>query len=115
MSVARRFFCIALTICFLTGLLQTTPSAAQPGEDHLSLPRGQVYLIPSRCKGCRLCIQFCPQKVLRESENTNQKGYHYPEVVDGGTQECVNCEFCTLICPEFAIFSLPAGKTAGSG
>ena len=83
--------------------------------DTVSLPRGQVYLIPSRCKGCRLCIQFCPQKVLRESENTNQKGYHYPEVVDGGTQECVNCEFCTLICPEFAIFSLPAGMRAGSG
>ena len=80
--------------------------------DSVSLPHGQIYLIPTRCKGCRLCIQFCPQEVLRESGNTNQKGYHYPEVINGGEKECVNCEFCTLICPEFAIFTLPQNAGA---
>lgn len=88
--------------------------ARQPLDaDSVSLPRGQVYLIPARCKGCRLCIEFCPQGVLRESGKTNQKGYHYPEVVNGGDHECVNCEFCTLICPEFAIFTLPLSAGAG--
>jgi 2-oxoglutarate ferredoxin oxidoreductase subunit delta len=39
------------------------------------------------------------------SEEFNQKGYHYPEAVKSG--ECVNCNLCEMICPDFAIFSVP--------
>lgn len=70
------------------------------------VPRGQVYVLPQRCKGCNFCIQFCPQNVLESSELTNEKGYHYPQVVQGKESDCVHCEFCTLVCPEFAIFTL---------
>jgi len=73
----------------------------------VSIPRGQVYVIPERCKGCKICIQFCPKNVLEISPETNTKGYHFPEIADGRENECVHCEFCTLICPEFAIFTLP--------
>ena len=31
---------------------------------------------------------------------------HPPEVVKHG--ECVNCNLCEMICPDFAIFSVPA-------
>jgi 2-oxoglutarate ferredoxin oxidoreductase subunit delta len=80
--------------------------------DKAHVPRGQVYLIPGRCKGCKFCIQFCPQGVLQESHQTNEKGYHYPEIVPDKEEVCVHCEFCTLVCPEFAIFTLPAnGKS----
>jgi len=75
--------------------------------DKVSIPHGQVYLIPERCKGCEICIQFCPKNVLEVSQETNTKGYHFPEIVAGRENECVNCQFCTLICPEFAIFTLP--------
>ncbi len=71
------------------------------------IPRGQVYLIPERCKGCEICVQFCPQDVLCISEERNEKGYLIPMVAVGMETECVNCEFCTLVCPEFAIFTLP--------
>jgi 2-oxoglutarate ferredoxin oxidoreductase subunit delta len=71
------------------------------------VPRGQVYLIPERCKGCQVCVQFCPKDVLCISENRNEKGYRIPMVANGKDKECVNCEFCTLVCPEFAIFTLP--------
>ena len=71
------------------------------------IPRGQVYLIPERCKGCEICVQFCPQDVLCISEERNEKGYLIPMVADGMETKCVNCEFCTLVCPEFAIFTLP--------
>ncbi len=72
----------------------------------VTVPQGQVYIIPERCKECELCIDFCPQDVLRNSTQTNTKGYHFPEVVPGMEGSCVHCEFCTLICPEFAIFTL---------
>lgn len=71
------------------------------------IPRGQVYLIPERCKGCEICVQFCPQDVLCISEERNVKGYLIPMVAVGMETKCVNCEFCTLVCPEFAIFTLP--------
>ena len=73
--------------------------------EQTTIPRGQVYLIPERCKECNICIEFCPRQVLRASPSMNGKGYHYPEVAPGKEAECVHCQFCSLVCPEFAIFS----------
>lgn len=73
--------------------------------DTLKIPRGQVYVILERCKGCQLCVAFCPQSVLQVSTAINAKGYHYPEIALGKETACVHCEFCSLICPEFAIFT----------
>jgi 2-oxoglutarate ferredoxin oxidoreductase subunit delta len=69
------------------------------------VPRGQVFVIPERCKGCRFCIEFCPRDVLTESTQTNAKGYRYPVVAAGREDECGNCQFCTIVCPEFAIYT----------
>jgi 2-oxoglutarate ferredoxin oxidoreductase subunit delta len=74
----------------------------------ISIPRGQVFLIPERCKECEICIELCPRQVLKLSQNTNAKGYHYPEIASGKEDACVHCEFCTLVCPEFAIFTMEA-------
>lgn len=80
--------------------------ARQPLDlDKVVVPRGQVYTIPKRCKGCNFCIEFCPEEVLVESPNLNAKGYHYPMVAEGKEDACVNCGFCCLICPEFAIYT----------
>jgi 2-oxoglutarate ferredoxin oxidoreductase subunit delta len=38
------------------------------------------------------------------SEEFNAKGYHPPKVIKEG--ECVNCNLCEMICPDFAIFSV---------
>ena len=73
--------------------------------EKMKTPQGQVYLIPERCKGCGLCIEFCPREVLRESAAINAKGYHFPEIVPGKETNCVHCQFCTMICPEFAIYT----------
>ena len=74
--------------------------------DRLTKPRGQVFIIPERCKGCEICVRFCPCNVLQVSDSTNAKGYHIPELVPGNEADCVHCQFCTLVCPEFAIFTL---------
>jgi 2-oxoglutarate ferredoxin oxidoreductase subunit delta len=71
----------------------------------VTLPRGEVFVIPDRCKGCRFCIEFCPNDVLAESTAINAKGYHYPVVAAPQDDLCAHCEFCTLVCPEFAIFT----------
>ncbi len=75
------------------------------------IPRGQVFVIPERCKGCDFCIEFCPKDVLEQSEAMNAKGYHYPVVAPGKEDDCTDCEFCTLVCPEFAIFTEPRAAT----
>ena len=70
-------------------------------------PRGKVYVINDRCKGCGFCIEFCPEEVLKESEDYNVKGYHPPVLEeDPPGKMCINCGFCTLVCPDFAIYSI---------
>lgn len=76
------------------------------GLTAIRLPRGQVYVLPSRCKECSFCIEFCPEDVLAESDAINAKGYHYPVVAAGKQDACVNCGFCQLVCPEFAIYTV---------
>lgn len=65
-------------------------------------PRGRVTVLEGRCKGCEFCVEFCPRDVLVMSSKFNAKGYHFPVVERA--QECVNCQLCYYLCPEFAIF-----------
>lgn len=71
----------------------------------VKIPRGEVHIIVERCKGCGFCVEYCPKDVLEMSTEFNAKGYHPPFVKDQG--ECVNCDLCERICPEFAIYCLP--------
>jgi 2-oxoglutarate ferredoxin oxidoreductase subunit delta len=71
--------------------------------DQHVIPKGQLHIIKNRCKGCQFCIEFCPNQVLKEAPEFNSKGYHPPMVIKEG--ECVNCNLCEIICPEFAIYS----------
>ena len=72
--------------------------------DQVKVPHGTVHIIADRCKGCGFCVEYCPKDVLALSAKFNRKGYHPPEVVKEG--ECVNCNLCEMICPDFAIFSV---------
>jgi 2-oxoglutarate ferredoxin oxidoreductase subunit delta len=82
--------------------------------DQVKIPRGEVRIIEDRCKGCGFCIEYCPKEVLGASEAFNAKGYHPPIVVKKG--ECVSCNLCEMICPDFAIFSeaVPEGTSVAA-
>jgi 2-oxoglutarate ferredoxin oxidoreductase subunit delta len=54
------------------------------------------------CKGCGICTDFCPMKVLETSDHINKKGYYPPKATK--EDECLGCRLCELLCPEFAIF-----------
>lgn len=70
--------------------------------EDIKIPRGKVSIIEDRCKGCSFCVEYCPRNVLEMSEHFNKKGYHVPYVKN--PEDCVNCNFCEVICPEFAIY-----------
>ena len=69
---------------------------------------GKVNIIDYRCKGCKYCIEFCPNDVLEESKEFNEKGYYPPQVKREGL--CINCNFCETVCPEFAIYCTVAER-----
>ena len=54
------------------------------------------------CKGCGLCIFYCPKSVLKQADKMNQKGYNVVEVVD--LDACIGCGLCDIACPDFAIY-----------
>lgn len=72
--------------------------------DKLTIPLGELHIIKERCKGCGFCVEYCPKGVLKLSEEFNSKGYHPPMVIKPG--ECVNCDLCEMLCPDFAIYSV---------
>jgi 2-oxoglutarate ferredoxin oxidoreductase subunit delta len=90
---------------------RVSPSAADPTTRRtpiVSRPapvRGVVFIRKARCKGCELCIEFCPTGVLTRSREFNVKGYHYPVAASSG---CIHCRLCLTVCPEYAIFSVAA-------
>ena len=81
-------------------------------RDEMIVPRGEVRVLRDRCKGCGFCIEYCPRDVLARSNDFNRKGYHFPVVVK--QDECVNCNLCEMLCPDFAIYSVTVHAKAGA-
>jgi 2-oxoglutarate ferredoxin oxidoreductase subunit delta len=59
--------------------------------------RGTVEINHEECKGCGLCVEACPPKVLHLSRHLNRYGYHYTEYLGSG---CTGCGICYFACPE---------------
>ena len=54
------------------------------------------------CKGCGLCVDVCPKKVLELSPNKiNKKGHKPVEAVR--ESDCIACAFCATMCPDCII------------
>lgn len=54
------------------------------------------------CKGCGLCVKFCPKGVLAlAQERINAKGHHPAEAVE--PDKCIGCAFCATMCPDCVI------------
>jgi len=77
-------------------------TAKQEVSNRVKVPKGELVIMPERCKGCGICIEFCPKKVLVFSKEYNPKGYYFP--LAANPQECSACNMCSLLCPDFAIY-----------
>lgn len=53
------------------------------------------------CKGCGLCREACPQKILDPSPDFNSKGYYPMRCAQ--PEKCTGCAMCARTCPEVAI------------
>jgi 2-oxoglutarate ferredoxin oxidoreductase subunit delta len=64
--------------------------------------RYDIFIIEDRCKGCRLCVLYCPTDTLGMSEKVNANGNFVPKIKD--ISKCKGCKLCFKMCPDFAIF-----------
>jgi 2-oxoglutarate ferredoxin oxidoreductase subunit delta len=54
----------------------------------------KVVVYEKMCKGCEICVQFCPVKILE------MKGQ---VVICNNADKCTKCMLCEMRCPDFAI------------
>lgn len=73
-----------------------------PSEDKIAVKgfNKKGLIIPSRCKGCGICIEKCPVKALRYSEVLGVFSTPVPEV---DLEKCIACGNCFRFCPDAAI------------
>ena len=76
--------------------------------------RGLLQVDVNECKGCGLCVEACPPKVIGMSEKLNHYGYRTATYAGEG---CTACGICFFACPEpGAITVLRAvHRAAGAG
>lgn len=65
------------------------------------MPR--VTFEKDRCKGCGLCIEVCPMKIIEFSRILNEKGYHPAIVTEEQLSKCIGCASCGKMCPDCVI------------
>lgn len=72
--------------------VETTKNASVPAKKG---PRGQVVIFGTWCKGCGICVAFCPTGVLALNADD------HPVVVQ--PDQCTACHWCDTHCPDLAI------------
>ena len=76
--------------------------------------RGQLRVDVNECKGCGLCVEACPPKVIGLSERLNHFGYRTAVYSGAG---CTGCGICFMVCPEpgaITVLRAKAGVSAGA-
>ncbi len=61
----------------------------------------RVVFHEERCKGCELCIEVCPEKIIVRAEHINAMGFHPATVVE--QEKCKACAMCARMCPDVVI------------
>jgi NAD-dependent dihydropyrimidine dehydrogenase PreA subunit len=59
--------------------------------------RGKLRVDVDECKGCGLCVDACPLKLIALGERLNHYGYRTAVYAGAG---CTGCGICFMVCPE---------------
>lgn len=54
-----------------------------------------LKVIEDWCKGCGICVEFCPKDVLELKDGK----IHIKDI-----ESCIKCGLCELRCPDYAIY-----------
>jgi len=63
--------------------------------------QGRIEIDREFCKGCEICIAFCPEKAIVIAAELNAAGYLPASLAEDG--KCTGCAVCAIVCPEVAI------------
>lgn len=66
------------------------------------------------CKGCGLCIEACPQHLIKIADHVSAGGY-YPAESPDPDNKCTGCSLCAKVCPDVAIEISVRKKDARGG
>jgi 2-oxoglutarate ferredoxin oxidoreductase subunit delta len=61
----------------------------------------KVVIDEKHCKGCGLCVAFCPKGALVISGRLSSRGINAAEHSEG--KACSGCCSCAVVCPDAAI------------
>lgn len=66
-----------------------------------------VHINIQWCKGCGICVAFCPKKALSLDEMTQKAQWD--------KEACITCGLCEQYCPDLAITVEKETKEAANG
>lgn len=72
----------------------------------------KIVVNAERCKGCGLCLEVCPNSVLKLGAAFNKTGHHFISAL--AEEKCTGCKQCTMICPDVAIELYQVGRGSRS-
>lgn len=63
---------------------------------------GKLIINYEKCKGCSMCVNVCPKKILEINKvKLNLKGYNPVDIID--SEKCISCAMCATMCPDCVI------------
>ncbi|MDD5093600.1 MAG: ferredoxin family protein [Dehalococcoidia bacterium] len=65
------------------------------------MAKGYIEIDREMCKGCRICIAFCPQSSISLSDQMNSNSYLPAQLNE--SHQCTGCAICATVCPDIAI------------
>lgn len=78
------------------------PKNSKGKKGEIYVAKGKVEISEKYCKGCGLCLNFCPQKILQlDTNKITETGYNPCVVTD--EDKCIGCGNCAKMCPDGAI------------
>jgi 2-oxoglutarate ferredoxin oxidoreductase subunit delta len=63
--------------------------------------KGRIEIDQEFCKGCEICMAFCPKDVIVLAQTLNSNGYQPAALTD--EEKCTGCAVCAIVCPEVVI------------
>lgn len=75
-------------------MTQAAVRTIQPKPPAKPTTLADIRIIEAWCKGCAICVEFCPKHVFVMKDNL-------PVIVD--LHACNRCMLCEMRCPDFAL------------